>query len=70
MKNGRQLLLNKLGANGIGLSGSEFDKRLKEFNNFRNPLSEMTKDLLEDENLFKEFITFIQNGNRKTSIEL
>jgi hypothetical protein len=56
MVTNRQLLLNKLAANGIETSSTEFDAYLKEFNKFEKSLSARQEELLKDENLFKKFL--------------
>lgn len=55
----RQLLLNKLAVNGIGLSGRIIDDQLKQFNNYQMCLNERMKRLIEIQPEFDEFITYL-----------
>ena len=55
----RQLLLNKIAINGIGLSGRTIDNQLKQFNNHQMCLNERMKRLIEIQTEFNEFIGYL-----------
>jgi len=58
MKDYRQLAINECFFNGIGLTGVEFDKSLKEYNNFEMSLSDRQKRIADKKEA--KFIEFIR----------
>jgi hypothetical protein len=59
MVSNRQLLINKIFANGIGLTGVEIDKFIKMYNNFQMPLGERIRILVNDDYQFNNFLNYI-----------
>lgn len=51
-------LVNILVSHGIHLTTSDRNKKMKEFNNFRMPISELTKSITNDP---KEFIEYLKS---------
>lgn len=52
----RQKAINELFFNGIGITGREFDKLLKNYNNFEMSLSERAKLISNDPKPFIKYI--------------
>lgn len=47
MKDARQHAINECFFNGVGLTGKEFDKELKAYNNFEMPLTDRCERIAE-----------------------
>jgi len=57
----RQQVLNKIFQEGIGLTGVEFDKKIKMYNEFQMPITARLSLIINDLKEFERFAKFLKN---------
>ena len=59
MKSYRQLAINELFFNGIGVTSDDFEKLIREYNNFEMSLNDRCRSIAEKKDT--RFIEFVKN---------
>jgi len=57
----RQQVLNKIFQEGIDLTGVEFDKKIKMYNEFQMPITARLSLIINDLKEFERFAKFLKN---------